>query len=41
GLLISSSRAILYARGDVEFARAASGAARATRDAINTARYDN
>jgi len=38
GLMISSSRAILYARTDAEFADAARHAARATRDAINSAR---
>jgi orotidine-5'-phosphate decarboxylase len=35
GLVISSSRAILYASGSDDFAEAAARAARATRDAIN------
>ncbi|MCD9027411.1 orotidine-5'-phosphate decarboxylase [Luteimonas sp. BDR2-5] len=35
GLIISSSRAILYASGDADYADAAAGAARALRDAIN------
>lgn len=35
GLMISSSRAILYASGDDDFAQAAAGAARALRDQIN------
>jgi orotidine-5'-phosphate decarboxylase len=38
GLLISSSRAILYASDGDDFADAARGAARALRDAINAAR---
>lgn len=35
GLIISSSRAILYASGDADFAEAAARVARETRDAIN------
>ena len=35
GLIISSSRAILYASSGADFAEAAAGVARATRDAIN------
>jgi orotidine-5'-phosphate decarboxylase len=38
GLLINSSRAILYASGGEDWAEAAAEAARATRDAINDAR---
>lgn len=38
GMLINSSRAILYAGGGMEFAAAAGAAAKATRDAINAAR---
>jgi orotidine-5'-phosphate decarboxylase len=38
GLIISSSRAILYASGSDDFAEAAARAARATRDAINRRR---
>jgi orotidine-5'-phosphate decarboxylase len=38
GLMISSSRAILYAGAGGDFAEAARAAARATRDAINAAR---
>ncbi|NYT37685.1 orotidine-5'-phosphate decarboxylase [Allopusillimonas soli] len=38
GMLINSSRAILYASGGDDWREAAAAAARATRDAINTAR---
>ncbi|KAG0164150.1 hypothetical protein DFQ28_001283 [Apophysomyces sp. BC1034] len=38
GMMINSSRAILYARGDENFAAAAADAARTTRDAINAHR---
>jgi orotidine-5'-phosphate decarboxylase len=38
GLIISSSRAILYASSDVDYAEAAARVARETRDAINRAR---
>ena len=38
GMLINSSRAIIYAGQDARFAAAAAEAARATRDAINAAR---
>ena len=39
GLIISSSRAILYAGDGINFADAASAVACATRDAINAARF--
>lgn len=37
GMMVNSSRAILYASGDEDFARAAADAARATRDALRAA----
>ncbi|MFO1199054.1 MAG: orotidine-5'-phosphate decarboxylase [Burkholderiaceae bacterium] len=37
GMMVNSSRAILYASGDEHFARAAAEAARATRDALRAA----
>ena len=41
GAVINSSRGVIYASGEKDFARAARRAALATRDAINRARYDS
>jgi orotidine-5'-phosphate decarboxylase len=38
GMMITSTRAILYASGDDDWREAAAHAARSTRDAINAAR---
>jgi orotidine-5'-phosphate decarboxylase len=40
GLLVSSSRAILYASAGADFAQAARAATSALRDAINRCRHD-